>query len=253
MKICVVVAFLGVLAVSSTAQSQALPSFEVAAIRPSGQDSGPMAIKRTTGEFQTTRTPVAFLIRWAYDVDENRLIGSNSRLDTEPYDVVAKIPEGELAPGQLKLMMQSLLADRFQLRVHRETRQTPSYVLLVDGARPKVKFVPIEGGVGQNPFAMTDRGRLLGTKVTSTMLANVLTSLMGRPVLDQTGTTQPFDFVLEWSPESETNPAPPAPGSPVRPSIFTALKEQLGLKVEARRVQSEVVVIDSVLPVPTEN
>jgi uncharacterized protein (TIGR03435 family) len=232
-------------------------AFEVAAIKPSTADSPPMAIKRTQGQFATSRTSIAFLIRWAYDLDEGRLIGATRSLESTLFDIVAKIPSGELVPGQLRLMMQSLLNERFNLRVHKETRELSSYALAVNKDGPKLHFVDLGEGFGQNPFKMTDRGRLAGTKVTAEMLAKVLSGQIGHPVEDATGLSRPFDFVLEWNPDttdlSEAGTQPASSDVLNRPSIFTAVREQLGLRLVTRKSAVEVIVIDSVSSVPTEN
>jgi uncharacterized protein (TIGR03435 family) len=227
------------------------PSFEIATVKPSTPESGPIAIKRTPGLFQTFSTPISFLIRWAYDLDEDRLIGSNGRLDSQPFDIVAKIPEGPLAPGQLKLMMQSLLTERFKLRIHRETRTLQIYALEAMKSGLKVRFVDPEGGIAQDPFKMTDRGRIVGTGVTADMLAKVLAAQIGRTVKDETGITRRFDFVLEWSPDLVNPPA--LQDQPSRLSIFSAVQEQLGMRLEARRTLTEVIAIDSVREQPGDN
>jgi len=230
--------------------------FEVAAVKASTADSPPMSIKQMPGHFTTSNTPLGFLIRWAYDIDEGRLIGGPKGLESVRYDIVAKIPQGEVAPGRTRKMMQSLLAERFSLRVHQESRQVSTYTLAVDKAGPKLQWVELGDGIGQNPFKMTDRGRLLGTRVTAEMLAKVLAGQIGYPVEDVTGLTRTFDFVLEWTPDDAvaTNEAPPAAmGRQQRPSIYAALREQLGLRLVSRKTSVEVVVIDSVNTTPTDN
>ena len=137
-------------------------AFEVATIKPSTANSLPIGIRRNQSQFTTSNTSIAFLIRWVYDLDERRLVGTTNNLESIRYDIVGKVPAGELAPGQLQLMMQSLLADRFKLRVHKEMRELSAYALVVDKDGPKLHFVDLEDGIGQNPFKMTDRGRLGG-------------------------------------------------------------------------------------------
>jgi uncharacterized protein (TIGR03435 family) len=235
-------------------------SFEVASVKPSTSESGPMAIRRTKGQFSTSNTSLPFLIRWAYDVDENQLVEIPKGLDSATFDILAKVPADEKSiPGQtLRLMMQSLLAERFNLRIHRETRELSSYTLVVDKNGPKVSFVDIGEGIGQNPFSMTDRGHLAGRKVTAEMLAKVLADQLHRPVEDATGIKKPFDFVLEWMPESAdlniAQGAPAASGNEAnRPSIFTAIREQLGFRLNSRKSAVEVIVIDHVDRMPAEN
>src|SRR3954452_22481508 len=88
-------------------------AFEVAAVKASTADSPPMSTKQLPGQFTTSNTPLGFLIRWAYDIDEGRLIGAPKGLESVRYDIVAKIPLGEVAPGRTRKMMKSLLAERF--------------------------------------------------------------------------------------------------------------------------------------------
>jgi uncharacterized protein (TIGR03435 family) len=210
------------------------PSFEVASVKPSTTESGPVAIRRTQGQFSTSNTSLLFLIQWAYDLDEDRLVGTPKGLDSANFDILAKIPTDEkLIPGQtLRFMMQSLLSERFNLRVHRETRALSSYALVVDKNGPKVNFVDIGEGIGQNPFSMSDRGRLVGRKVTANMLAKALADQIHRPVEDATGIKGPFDFVLEWMPESADLDIAQGAQTALenganRPSIFTAIRDQL--------------------------
>ena len=232
--------------------------FEVASIKPSNEDSPPMGLHRTAGQFTVSNLTVPFLIRWAYDLDEDRLVGAPKGLDSARFDIVAKIPGRTLVRGELQLMMQSLLAERFKLRIHREKRELTSYTLVKEKDGPKVHFVDLGAGFGQDPFRMTDRGRLTGTKVTAAMLAKVLAVQVGRPVEDQTGIADPFDFTLEWTPDTVLT-GDPADAQPVaregrnRPSIFTAVREQLGFRLNARKAAVEVIVVDRVESRPTEN
>jgi len=168
------------------------------------------------------------------------------------YDIVAKMPAGELQAGQLERMMQSLLAQRFQLRVHKVSKDLSTYTLAIDKDTTRLHFVELGDGFGQNPFKKTGLGRLTGTKVTAAMLAKVLSSEIGRPIEDATGIKEPFDFVLEWAPDvDEAHPLPPMIAK--RASLFTAIREQLGLRLVSHKTTVEVVKIDSVSEVPTEN
>lgn len=144
--------------------------------------------------------------------------------------------------------MRRLLESRFHLRTHTEVRELPIYALVVDKAGLKIRPVPQTDAIGQNPFRMTGAGRLAGTAVTAAMLANVLSDQLGRSVQDQTGITGVFNFTLEWRPDSTDAAALPA-----GPSLFTAMPEQLGLKLEARKGPVEVLVIDSVDNSPVGN
>jgi len=249
----VLAALLIAVAPSARAQSSR-PQFEVASIKPSSADSGAAGINRSVGQFATSNLSLPFLIRWAYDLDEDRLIGVPKGLDTAKFDIVAKIPQDEkLIRGTLQLMMQNLLADRFHLTVHSETRELSSYALMTDNAGPKVHFVDASQPVGMNPFNITDRGRLVGTRVTAEMLAKVLADQLKRPVHDLTGISMPFDFVLEWMPDTITDQDEVVGASSARATIFTALREELGFRLNSRKSAVEVIVIDHVEKVPSDN
>ena len=151
-------------------------------------------------------------------------------------------------------MRQALLADRFKLSFHRETKEMPVYELVVAKNGPKLQT----STAGQAQIRM-GRGTLTAQKTSLNLLANNLSQNVGRVVIDKTGLTGDFDIKLEWTPEDgermgpprdngETPPSAPAPGL----SIFTALQEQLGLKLEARKGPVEILVIDRTEK-PSEN
>jgi uncharacterized protein (TIGR03435 family) len=226
------------------------PAFEVATIKPSGVDSPPQSIRRLPGgRLVTTNTPLPVLIAWAYSVDDGRLFGVPKGLDRAGFDVVAKAAESEPAPGQMQLMMRTLLAERFKLVTHPETRELTAYELVNDAGGPKVRVVEPGDRPDSNPFAMSGAGRLTGTRVTADMLAKVLSNQLGRPVKNATGFTSAFDFTLTWTPDTVT----PAVDDPQRPSLLTAVREQLGFRLVANKTAVDVVVIDRVDGNPTAN
>jgi len=230
------------------AQGTAPPSFEVATIKRSTADSPPQSIRRLPGgRLVTSNTPLPTLIAWAYGVDDGRLFGVPKGLDASSFDVVAKAPEQEPAPGQMQLMMRSLLAERFTLVVHHETRDLTAYSLVADVGGPKVKVVDSPDRPDANPFTMSSAGRLTGTRVTADMLAKVLSNQLGRPVQNDTGFTSAFDFTLLWSPD--TAPV----DDPQRPALLTAVREQLGFRLVAKKTTVDVIVIDRVDTNPTAN
>jgi uncharacterized protein (TIGR03435 family) len=236
------------LAATGSAQVKDQPSFELATIKPSGPDSGPMSINRLPGgRLVTTNTPLPMLIAWAFNVDDGRLFNVPRGLDAVRFDVVAQAAN-DSAAGPVQLMMRALLAERFKLVVHSETRELPAYALVVDSGGPKLRLSTSVEPPGPNPFTMRTAGQLTGTKVTAAMLAKVLSGQLGRPVAEETGLAGVFDFVLQWSPEAAT----PSPDQPLA-SLFTAIREQLGLRLVARRAPVDVIVIDHVESRPTEN
>ncbi len=240
----------------------AQPAFEVASIKPS-PPNGTIAIRRSGHRIATTSTSLLFLITWAYDVHSDRLYGKPNWLDSVRYDIVANAsrddPPAPRLPGQpseLQRMMQALLAERFKLAIHRETREVTLYALVVAKGGPKIRPTEAPAVMGQNPFSMSGRGRLIGTQVSAEMLAKALSDQLSRSVQDQTGLKGVFDFKLEWEPDaSPGGPDGAAAGADLRAgsSLFTAIQEQLGLKLETRKGPVEVLVIDHIERVPTEN
>ena len=240
------------------AKPETLPAFEVASVKPSDPASG-ISFRRSGDRLTTSGTSLQWLITWAFDVRNDRLFGKPKWLDTVRYDIAAQAPRGNPVPGRLQRMMQSLLATRFGLAIHRETRELPMYVMVVDKSGAKIHLTDAGDGSGPNPFSMPGRGRLIGSQVSTGMLANVLSNQLRRAVEDQTGLKGVFDFKLEW--EAETDPqstgggGSSAPSTDARtgPSIFTAIREQLGLKLEPRKGPVEVILIDHIESTPTEN
>jgi len=223
--------------------------FEVATIKPSSPDSPPISIRRLPGgRLVTSNTPLPMLIQWAYQLDEGRLLGVPAGFNSLRFDVVAKAPEPEPAAGRMQLMMRALLAERFKLGVHHETRELVAYTLASEPGGPKVRAVTTDEPTDQNPFRMTDSGTLTGTRVTADMLATVLSNQLGRPVQNVTGFVGRFDFTLRWAPDTGA-----APDATDRPALFTAIREQLGFRLDARRMPTDVIVIDHVERTPTEN
>jgi uncharacterized protein (TIGR03435 family) len=196
----------------------------------------------------TSNTPLPFLIAWAYGVDDGRLFGVPKGLDGVGFDVVAKAHEQEPAAGQMQVMMRALLAERFNLAVHHETRELTAYSLVTDTGGPNVRVVDSPDRPDSNPFAMSGAGRLTGTRVTADMLAKVLSNQLGRPVQNDTGFTRSFDFTLVWSPDTAA-----AIDDPQRPSLLTALREQLGFRLIAKKTMVDVIVVDRVDSNPTAN
>jgi uncharacterized protein (TIGR03435 family) len=233
-----------------------VPAFEVASVKPADPDHR-MSIGRSGNRLTFSNYSLEMLILWAYDIRSDRLLGKPKGLDSVRYDIVAVAPQETLVPGRLNRMMQSLLAERFKLVVHSETRELPYYAMVVDKDSPKVHAEELPGPVGQNPFGMTASGHLTGTKVSADMLAKVLTDQIGRFVEDQTALQGVFDFTLDWAPDIQFGgpDVPPTSSAELRngPSIFTAIKEQLGFRLDARKGQVKVVVIDRIDTTPTEN
>jgi uncharacterized protein (TIGR03435 family) len=210
------------------------------------------------------------LIQDAYDVRGFLISGGPAWLDTKGYDIEArgadlgitdddlrKMTEEQRQPFQalLRQRVRTLLADRFQLKVHWETRQLPVYALVVAKSGPRVQ--PAKSDTPAPGLSVRGDGgqmTITGNRMPLGALARTLADSVGRPVLDKTGLTGEFDFRMTYAPDPMQQPAAAKDGGPDRPapvaadgpSLFTALQEQLGLKLDAQRGPVEVLVIDSV-------
>ena len=218
--------------------AQARPSFEVATIKPSPPDADPrvgMMTSTQPGKLVMKNISLREAVRVAYHLNEPELFGGPKWIDSDHYDIDGKA-ESRVPRDQVMLMLQSLLAERFKVKVHRETRELPVYALTITKNGPKMPRAtegdPHNGGQSVGPRNVTAKG------VTIDALARTLADLLMQPVLDRTGLEGLYDFKLDFAP---INPDDDTPA----PSIFTAIQEQLGLKLEATKAPVEVVVIDS--------
>jgi uncharacterized protein (TIGR03435 family) len=194
------------------------------------------------------------MIAWAYQVGDFQISKTPGWMDSVRYDIEAKAPAGvDQSPPQLRLMLRTLLADRFKLTFHRESRDADTYVLTVAKGGSKLRrskdapCIPSPdarcGGTTMAP------GIIRTTNGTLPLLAVALSSMVGGPVFDETGLTGAFDFQLEWTPDFAlpTTPgeAPVRPAfDPSQPALGSALQEQLGLKLETRKGKIEMLIID---------
>ncbi|MBZ5601510.1 MAG: TIGR03435 family protein [Acidobacteriia bacterium] len=210
--------------------AESRPAFEVASIKPgdaSRRHGFPMlAGARVVATNVTAKT----LIEIAYDVRKPQVSGGPNWLDSEGFDIEAKSARSLSGP-QMRLMLQSLLADRFKLTLHRETREQPVYDLVVAKGGPKLKAAdPKEAGA-----LRVGKGQVTGMKAPMSWLAQFLSGeALDRLVIDQTGLGGEYDFTLQWTPDASAD----------SPSIFTAVQEQLGLQLRAEKGPVEVLVVD---------
>lgn len=223
-------------------QKPASPAFEVASVRVSppigGQNTGMLGVQIDAGHLRYTNVGLGFLLTRAYGLAGDQISGiPNEFRYPLAYEILATFPS-DRGEDQIPLMLQTLLADRFKLAVHRETRPTPVYTLVVAKNGPKLKVSQAETMSRGNPR----RGHFEARKVTMAVLASMLagSGWTDRPVLDQTGLTDAYDFILDWTPDDMKSDELSAP------SLFTAVQEQLGLKLEPQTVPREFLVIDHV-------
>ena len=224
---------------SNAGWSQSAPAFEVASIRRNPGVSPNTQINTSGGRLTVTNGSVKTLIRNAYGILAFQLAGEPRWLDNEMYDIVASTGRpGQISPEEFKLLLQSLLADRFGLKVHWETRETSVYALLVVAGGPRFHQSEATGEPGINTRKGPGAARMIGTREPISILASNLGNQLGHFVLDQTGLTGAYDWKLDWDPDPNADST--------LPSLLTALQEQLGLKLEAQKGPMETLVIDSV-------
>jgi uncharacterized protein (TIGR03435 family) len=225
--------------------------FEVASIKPSNPGDHGGGIKPLPGgqTYVAKNVPVKLMIKLMFHLNDRQISGGPGWLETDLYDVEAKA-DGPHTIDELHVMFQNLLIDRFKLQFHKEMRTPPAYELVVDKSGPKLTEnhsaehfdIPVRG---------TGFGKLEATHCSMSYFSWLLSQRLDRPVIDQTGLGQFYDFKLEWTPELPPGLAarpeaaanlPPTNG----PDIFTALGEQLGLKLDSHKGPVEVMVIDHV-------
>jgi uncharacterized protein (TIGR03435 family) len=249
-----------------------VPEFAVAAIRPTGVKDGRWKLNYTLDGYSGMDVTVLALIQDAYGIYEgNRISGGPAWLGTAHYDVEAKVDDMDLAAfkkldlDQRRLMLQTLLADRFKLKVHKEDKDFPIYALIVAKKGPRLReskpgYVPPSTIKGFGGLVTRSRpGQFTVEWFTMAYFARDLSQWVDRKVVDKTGLTGHYDFNLDWTPDGGASPTASAssaePNSSLDtsgPSIFTALQEQLGLKLKAEKGPVQILVIDHVEP-PSAN
>ena len=270
------------------AAQQPAPLYEVASVKANKDAAAIQGMQAAPGRYTFIAYTVQSLIYMShqrYAFDRRETIGGPDWIDKDRFDVIVQAPAGAALtdpdgfPGPVLAMVRAVLTDRFGLAVHTEVRERPVYALSVaradrrlgngltrtgvdcsDALRKMVAPVPGPRPPGPPPCSFGGgTGRIQGNNVNLAMFGNVLAATVGRPVVDRTGVMDYFDITLEYTPEAGiTGPFPPGappPDAPARsdaPSLFTALQEQLGLKLESTRAPVDVLVIDKVSQ-PTEN
>jgi uncharacterized protein (TIGR03435 family) len=281
--LCAVVSSIAAFGQSPSAR----PEFEVASVKKSapampGEVNAGVHIDGAM--VRCSSLPMKSYIRMAYRVNDYQVLGPDW-LATENFDIAAKLPDGATR-GQLPEMIQSLLAERFKLVLHRDTKEFPVYALTVAKNGPKLKESPPDSGaegspaakgsvdinitagrgggvidLGNGSFIGYGRDRLEAKKVTLSALAGAVERLLDRPVVDMTGIGGIYDFSLEYSWEelrilvrSSSGGARELPANAADPgnSIFTSLAA-FGLRLEPRKAPIEVLVVDRIERTPTEN
>jgi uncharacterized protein (TIGR03435 family) len=187
---------------SASAHSETLPSFDAATVRPDLAGIGGNNIGASAETLTMRNVTLAICLKYAYGVQDNQILGPLS-LSTERYDIVGKAAGPVSDQGQFMLMMQSLLAERFHLAVHRENRETNVYALVVGKSGPK-----FQKSVGEGRPVMTGKGTLVAQWATMKMLADFLSGPMRVRVLDMTGLEGQYDLKFDLMAVVPTDPGP---------------------------------------------
>jgi uncharacterized protein (TIGR03435 family) len=232
--------------------------FEVASIKPNASGDPGRYIRPSAGRLSVTNMAVKDLLTYAFQVRDFQISGGPGWINSDHYDIEAKT-DRNASPEQTRAMLKGLLEDRFKLKVHRETKELPIYALTMGKNGLKIQpakegscsdFDPAkQAALNRKPsdfcgYVGMRGGSLDATKQSIPDLATTLSFVLGRTVVDETGLKEAFDIHLEFAPNN-------APDSD-SPSIFTAVQEQLGLRLESAKGPVEVIVVDQVER-PSEN
>ena len=248
-----------------------VPTFDVISVKPNHSDFHGISLGYTPDGIHATNIPIFFLIKEAFALNDDQLFGIPDWVHTEKYDIDAKVSEADvpsihnLTHEQRRQMLLEILNERFKLAYHRETRTLPEYSLVIAKGGSKLQaFSPGNDPSGQPKPAgrmQMQNGVVTAQGVPLEPLTRLLSDRVGRPVLDKTDLTGIYDFKLQWAddghdgPPRGPDPAQPSGASSLEasgPSIFTALQEQLGLKLESEKGPVQVVLLDHIEQ-PTQN
>ncbi|HEY7335929.1 MAG TPA: TIGR03435 family protein [Bryobacteraceae bacterium] len=225
----------------------AAPAFEVASIKPHPDDGASRHYFQFLpgGRLHAADTWIKYVVEMAYDLKDYQVLGGPSWITSDRFDIEATAGDSGADEQRMRLMLQTLLAERFQLKTRQETREFPIYDLTVAKGGPKIRAL----GPGDQSNCRRENSAMCGLR-TMPQLAGFLTNQAGRPVFDKTGIQGDFDLLLDFDVyEARNQPAPPDYN---KPSLAAALQEQLGLKLEPRKASLPVLVIEEIHR-PAEN
>jgi len=258
--------------------------FDVASIKPSSSDDHRVAIMfQLGGGFRASGATLKMLLTEAYNVREFQISGGPKWIDSDRFDITARAERSAAADSpaepsalpppmtdaerktvqeQVAQRLQALFADRFQLIVHHEAKEQQVYALVVGKNGSKLQPAQNNSGSLRQGMMRMGRGSVEGQGVGLEVLIRAISGQLGRPVIDRTGLTGRYDIKLQWTPDPGQNVTPlggalppgvePPPSDPNGPTIFAALQEQLGLRLESAKAPVDLIVIDRVEK-PSEN
>ncbi|HXE06373.1 MAG TPA: TIGR03435 family protein [Acidobacteriaceae bacterium] len=247
-----------------------MPKFDVISVKPDSRGGSGIRSGFTPDGVSVTNAPLHLLLTQAYGVSDDQLIGEPSWSRTDRFDIQAKVAQADVPKlkalnfDQRRIQAQQILTERFGLRLHHETRDLPEYILVVAKGGPKLAAAsqnsdrPMPpGDTGSFRMSTNPAGHTLQAQGAPLEgLLPLLCNETGRTVIDKTGLSGHYDFTLTWAPPSGGDAAgvaqPATSSGDAGPALFTALEEQLGLKLESTKGPVDVLVIDHVER-PAEN
>lgn len=234
-------------------------TFDVATIKPSQGKAGGGGLGASPGTLTINNLPLRMIIGAAYGIAEYQIAGP-PWLKEQRFDIVAKTVAPVANQEEMLPLLQPLLAERFRLAMHRETKELPAYVLRVARNGPKMESADSSGVT--MPFKKANKSngtRVHSPNLTMPQFAGILSRRLGQPVRDMTGLTGGYRVTLEWAADEKVSKPgrTTKPGKTRRdadlPTIFTALQNQLGLRLESRKAPVDIFVIDHVEKTPAGN
>jgi uncharacterized protein (TIGR03435 family) len=250
-----ILAVVGAMCPALTAQTQSVSTepvaFEVASVRsadPRENKPGDIPVNSagSSGSFVMRNVPLLYLLEWAYDLKDYEITGPDwIRSPQNSYDIVAKAP-GPASGAAMKSMLQTLLAERFQMKLHREKKTLDVYALLPGKGAPKVT----EPAPDEQTDLTGSTSHTTYTKQPISRLAYTLTHRMDRPVIDLTGLNGLYDFTLDLSGLGVRNDPSEVSAAP---SVFMSVQDNLGLRLQAQKATIDVLVVDHAEKIPTQN
>jgi uncharacterized protein (TIGR03435 family) len=231
------------------------PAFEVASVKGMKEVRGGVRLQVEPGSLTMRNVTLRTCIRWAYGVGEYQVNGPNW-INSERYEIIAKAA-GPAPDSELRLMLQALLAERFQLKLHHDSKTLSVYVLTVVKGGPRFQE---STGEGEASIQQGKKGPIFGVTgqhIPLSQVTDMLSRILQAPVLDQTGLTGKYDMTIDPSAyitHDEAGQPKMAGGmEEMMNALFTGLKDQLGLKLDAKKEAMEMFIVDSAQRVPSEN
>ncbi|HWF08980.1 MAG TPA: TIGR03435 family protein [Bryobacteraceae bacterium] len=237
---------LAILCLTVWAAQASAQQFEVASIKTVNTDSSSSGIRTGHGRLDASNVTLQRCIIGAWGVGPSQVVGGPAWLTTDRFDISAKAAEPTNDDAVLNLMLRRLLADRFQLALHTETRTMQAYILEVAKGGPnpvnlKKTAAPTPVGASTTTNGTNTQTSIEARQTSMDLFAKVLARELRLPVVDRTGLAGDFDFTLSWTPDRIRATAP---ADSDLPTIFTAVQDQLGLHLRAEKTPIEVLVID---------